>query len=356
MRSRHVPPPATEQWWPVDAPERSDSRWTTDHVDAGWWDPGDLARTRLRLAAGLVDELLATLPAGAVGPDTVLLELGAGTGASAQELAIRTGVRPVLHESSELLRDAVVGIAREATVEPPGLPLSLADGSVDVVWAPTCFAHGGEDWAPLLAEAHRVLQPGGRLVAVHSGPGVWRWRRDDAWDEDTTGLLTLDLDRPATSGGPVTYVSRWWLTEHWGRGFDRVSHRAAGVLMPHPHQGHGVSSWVRAAGPALDADAFAAVDPDDSREGPAWRRQVALALAEQVAAQARRVAAIASARERAELLASDAAVEDLPTVRFARAERDRLRAEVTDLRESRWWQAAAPLRALHDRTTRGAVS
>lgn len=356
MRARHAPGDAMERWWPVDAPARSDSRWTADHLVAGWWDPGDLPRTRLRLAGALVDELLATLPAGTVTPSTRLLELGSGVGASAQELALRTGVRPHLFEPDAVLHPGLGVLAREATVDPAtAVPLDLADASMDVVWVPSCLARGGRDWAPLVAEAHRVLRPGGLLAAVHAGPGVWGWHRDDPWEEDATGLLLLDLDRPAAAGGPDAYVSRWWLQEHWGRGFELVSHRPAGVLMVHPDQGHGMSLWRRGDGPALDADAFAAVSPDEPREGAAWQRQLELARTEQRDRAVERTAALATAAARADRLEEPDAVEEEPRVRAALADLAALREEVRDLEESGWWRVGAPLRAAHERRRRGAT-
>lgn len=337
-RAHVVPPLGLGGWWPVVDVATTDSTWYADHVTCGWWDPGDLPRTWMRLAAALVDELLATLPDGAVGPDTHVVELGCGPGVGVQELLLRTGARVSAYAPDPALAGIVAALATEATWCPT-LPLDLPDGSVDVVWVPTALAHGDGDWAVLLAEAHRLLRPGGHLVALHSGPGVWAWHHDEPWDEATTGSLDSGSHLPATEGGPVTYVSSWWQREHWGRGFELATYRRAGALMVHTDHGHGMSSWRRADGPPLDADAFSAVDAADPREAVVWQRQLELWAEELTLDSGRRQQALTDARSRLARLNADDAAARHPGVRAAQAVVDRLRGEVEEIRGSVWWRA-----------------
>ncbi|MGW4523441.1 GrpB family protein [Amycolatopsis sp. NPDC004378] len=54
-------------------------------------------------------------------------------------------------------------------------PLDLPDGSIDVITA-SLVLHYVQDWAPMLAEFRRVLEPGGALVfSVHHPGEDWRW-------------------------------------------------------------------------------------------------------------------------------------------------------------------------------------
>jgi SAM-dependent methyltransferase len=325
---RTVPPSLAEAWWPLDGVAPTNSRWYAEHVEAGWWDPGDLHRSRLRHARALVDELLASLPADAVAPGAVVVELGCGPGAGLQEIARRWDCALHAWDPAPDHRIHAPLIALRATMhDVPAPPLPLADGSVDVVWAPRLFATDGAGWAGALAEAHRLLRPDGLLVAVHAGPGAWAWERSDPWDEAGTGQLLLGLDRPRERGGPTAFVSTWWLREHWGRGFDVRLMRAAGVAMLHPDQGFGLSVWQRRRGAPVSADAFAAVTPGDVREGRALRRQLELARAEQRAVAERRERALAEAGARLAALDAPDAVEDHPRVRELRAAVDALEVQ-----------------------------
>ena len=311
-------PALAEAWWPLQDVAPTGSRWYADHVSAGWWDPADPHRTRLRHASALVDELLASLPQAAIVDGATLVELGCGPGTALQDLTSRWPGD--LHAWEPEPDPATVArtLAPEAVIHEGAFPLPLADASADVVWIPRALARGTIEYAPLLAEAHRVLRPGGLLAAVLAGPGAWTWEgRADAWDEEGTGLLVLGFHRPDAQGGPIRFASRWWLDAHLGRGFDAVSFRPAGVTMVHPDQGFGFGVWRRGAGEPVTADAFAEVPPGDLREGLAFHRQLALADAEARENADRRTAAIATTAARAAALSAPGAVDDQPRVRAA---------------------------------------
>lgn len=345
-RTGRTPVPAlAEAWWPLQDVAPTGSRWYADHVSAGWWDPADPHRTRLRHAAALVDELLASLPQAAIADGATLVELGCGPGTALQELAARWP--GVLHAWEPQADAATVArtLAPDATIHDGALPLPLPDASADVVWIPRALARGTAEWAPLIAEAHRVLRPGGLLATVLAGPGAWAWHgpAGEAWDEDGTGLLVLGFDRPDAEGGPIRFASRWWVDEHWGRGFDPVSFRAAGVTMVHPGQGFGFGVRRRGSGDPLSADAFAAVAPEDRREGRAFHRQLALADAEARTTADRQTATIAAVRARAAALSGPDAVDEHPRVREALQAVASLEAEIAqDRRRADAGPVAAP--------------
>ena len=176
-------------------------------------------------------------------------------------------------------------------------------------------------------------------------------RRPRAWDEELTGLLVLGLDRPDERGGPACFTSRLVAAEHWGRGFEAVLVRPAGVAMAHPDQGLGLAVWRRRDGAPMDASAFAAVPAGDVREGRAFRHQLALASAEARRRVARRSPAVAAAQERAVALGRPDAVEHHPRVRDAIAAVAALEADVEALRSRPVVRAQRSLRALRGRVS-----
>ena len=341
-------PELAEAWWPLQDVAPSNSRWYADHLASGWWDAGDPRRSRLGLAAALADDLIASLPQDAAPDGAAVLELGCGPGMVLQELAVRTGWRLHGWDADERSRAEARELAPEATIHDVSEPtLPLPAGVLDVVWAPRCFARGELGWAALLAEAHRLLRPGGWLVAVLGGPGAWRWEPDAGdWDEEATGLLVQGLGNPDESGGPRCFVSRWWLTEHWGRGFEAVLLRPAGVAMVHPGDGYGLGVWRRPAGPALSAADLAAHRAGDTREGWAARRQLVMARSDAVRQAERRARVVAAVAARSEALHQDAAVAADPRVRAAAATTAVAEERLGRLRAAApWWARARARRA-----------
>jgi SAM-dependent methyltransferase len=352
LRSMRPPPSDLAQaWWPLEDVAPSNSRWYAEHVTSGWWDPGDMHRTRLRHATALVDELLASLPRDAVTTGARVLELGCGPGSGLQELSRRWPCELHAWDRVQDARATARVLAPGAVVHQTAVPpLPLPDASIDVVWAPRCFARGGSGWAELLAEAHRVLRPRGLLAAILAGPGVWAWEgRGDAWNEELTGMLVLGLDRPDEEGGSICFTSRWWLREHWGRGFEVLGMRPAGVAMVHPREGFGLAVWRRGDGDPLPAVRFAAVEPSDVREGRAFRHQLELAADEARAATARRAATLAGAQDRAARLTGPGAVDSHPRVREGLEALAALEAEVQRLRTIAARSPPAQLRAVGER-------
>ena len=138
-------------------------------------------------SAQLQDEVWSALPEGGepwerglreglllarVRPGDRVLDLGCGEGwASAALHAI--GVRPAGVDVS------AIALERAARRHPgllfrrvgPGEPLPFGDGSFDVVWASEVLAHVA-DPVGLLAEARRVLRPGGLLLATTGHHGL----------------------------------------------------------------------------------------------------------------------------------------------------------------------------------------
>lgn len=91
----------------------------------------------------------------------------------------------------------------------PGLPLS--HGSLDLVWATSVFSHLRDHWSGWLLELHRLLAPGGILIAAFLG--------DESFDV----------------AGPKLLLSPWWTCARWRRAFDILRVEPSGFM-----GGHGV--------------------------------------------------------------------------------------------------------------------
>jgi SAM-dependent methyltransferase len=99
-------------------------------------------------------------------------------------------------------------------------PLGLGYEKFDLAWALSVFTHLTDNSLPWLLELHRLLKPGGLLIATYMG----RWNAavftHEPWDEERVGMNVLRRDQGWDQGGPVVLMSDWWVREHWGRAFE----------------------------------------------------------------------------------------------------------------------------------------
>jgi ubiquinone/menaquinone biosynthesis C-methylase UbiE len=110
-----------------------------------------------------------------IAPGDALVDIGCGSGAAAR-LAVRHGATAVGVDPSEPMRLVGRWLTRRHQVDyldGSAEALPVADGSATVAWSLACVHH----WADLeggLAEARRVLRPGGRFLAMerHTQPGA----------------------------------------------------------------------------------------------------------------------------------------------------------------------------------------
>lgn len=111
------------------------------------------------------EALLALLP-----PRWTVADLGCGTGALAAELAVQVEKVIAVDQSAAMLATARKVLAVHANVEIHEAPLEalpVADQSCDAAIASLVLAYLDHP-APALAEAFRILRPGGRLVVVEA--------------------------------------------------------------------------------------------------------------------------------------------------------------------------------------------
>jgi SAM-dependent methyltransferase len=115
----------------------------------------------------------------------------------------------------------------------PGLPLE--DGSLDLVWATSVSTHLADHWAGWLRELHRLLAPGGHLIAACLGDDMRRAVEDAPWDAARAGITVTAHDESFDAGGPKGLASPWWTCARWRRAFDIVRVEPSGFM-----GGHGV--------------------------------------------------------------------------------------------------------------------
>jgi SAM-dependent methyltransferase len=152
-------------------------------------------------------------------------------------------------------------------------PLPQPDGYFDLVYAMSVYTHlTEENWASWLLEHHRVLRPGGLLLATFLGEGMIQPLIGEPWDDQHIGMNTLTLWNPWDLGGPTTFNSPWWLRAHWGRAFDIVD------LMPFSSgperpEGHGLILG-RKQSVMLTVDQLKELEPSEPREITALQHHV----------------------------------------------------------------------------------
>lgn len=102
----------------------------------------------------------------------------------------------------------------------PDPPLPFPDRHFDVAWAVSVFTHLTGNSLAWLLELHRVLAPGGLLVATYMGRHNCQYLTGEPWDEDRYGMCVLQHTNPWSRGGPNVMISDWWMRAHWGRIFE----------------------------------------------------------------------------------------------------------------------------------------
>ncbi len=118
-------------------------------------------------------------------PEMTVADVGAGTGFVAAGLAPLVKAVHVIDGSEAMLEVARKNLAALPNVlfhRADGLSLTLADGSVDVVFA-NMYLHHCPDPLAAIREMVRILRPGGRLILTDLDRHTNEWMRAEMADE-----------------------------------------------------------------------------------------------------------------------------------------------------------------------------
>jgi SAM-dependent methyltransferase len=114
-------------------------------------------------------------------------------------------------------------------------PLAVEPGSFDLIWALSVFTHLTDNSLPWLLELHRLLRPGGLLVATYMGRYTGEVFTHEPWEENRIGMNVLRRNQGWEDGGPMVLMSDWWVRARWGRAFQfldqAVVHGQSWVLL-----------------------------------------------------------------------------------------------------------------------------
>jgi len=132
-----------------------------------------------------------------------------------------------------------------------------------LTFAMSVYTHITDHWAGWLLEHHRVLADGGLLLASFLGEAMMEPLIGEQWCEDRIGMNSLLAGHPWDLGGPITFISPWWLRMHWGRAFEILE------LRPYtggdPPAGHGLV-LMRKKSVQLTIEDLKRLEPGEPRE------------------------------------------------------------------------------------------
>ena len=165
--------------------------WAHRHLHPGRGDfegvAGLLAGLTMSFGRGRSARLAAELAG--VGPGDRVVDVGCGPGRFLREAAERGAEAVGVEPSGQMRRIAGWRIpgalsGRVRVVDGTAERIPLGDGSATVVWAVASFHHWADPEAGL-AEVHRVLQPGGRLLIAErlARPGGWFRHHALTWEQ-----------------------------------------------------------------------------------------------------------------------------------------------------------------------------
>ena len=153
-------------------------------------------------------------------------------------------------------------------------PLPRPDGFFDLIWAASVFTHVTDQWSAWMVELHRVLKDGGLLIASFLGPGMSETLAQEEWEADRIGMNVLRYAQGWDQGGPLVFLSPWWIAEHWGRAFEILDLREAGFGTPQDRDAMQGVVLLKKRGECPSQEELERIDPEEQREIAALQHNI----------------------------------------------------------------------------------
>ncbi len=143
-----------------------EAHWSDDYYGDLYYDSvADLLTSRLSsLEASAIRGLLA------IGARARVLDLACGHARHARALSLEVGLLVGLDRSRDYLARAIASGALLVRGDLRALPFSNGTFDASFSWYSSLFMYGDRENEHVLAEAARVLRPGGRLLVQHANP------------------------------------------------------------------------------------------------------------------------------------------------------------------------------------------
>lgn len=312
-----------------------------------------------QLGEGAKQSIVAMLPDDWTWPGKRVLDFGCGAGRTLRHFGDEAEVAEIHGcdidaESVDWIEAHLVPPLTAVVASQAAPPLPYADDTFDLVYAVSVFTHLSELWAPWLCEMHRVLAPGGLLIATFIGEAVAESITGERWDDAHFGISISHDGQSWDFGGPMVVHSPRWLRAHWGRLFaiDEIEPYGFGESSGHVG-GHGII--VARKDDRAPVTPFALEVPD---VGATDEEALSLHLEVQ-----RRLAEVRRLRQELDAIGAVAREADLPPAPAPpapaperpsddlvalRDQRDRLEDRIRELEASTSWRVTAPLRTVSD--------
>jgi 2-polyprenyl-3-methyl-5-hydroxy-6-metoxy-1,4-benzoquinol methylase len=207
-------------------------------------------------------------------------------------------------------------------------PLPRPDAYFDLIWSASVFTHITDAWSAWLLELHRVLKDGGLLIATFLGPGMSDSLASEEWEADRIGMNVLRYGQRWDQGGPLVFLSPWWIAEHWGRAFEILDLREAGFGRPDDRNAMQGVVLLRRKATRPTEEELERIDPQEEREIAALRHNIRQLHAESQMWHDRWQSSLQGQEDGGE----------------QRAELEALRSALRALKTSRSWRITRPLR------------
>ena len=155
-------------------------------------------------------------------------------------------------------------------------PIALPEAKYDLIYAMSVFTHLSTHWAGWLLEMHRLLKPGGLLLATVMSELMSEAIAGEPWDDRNVGMNVYEEGQSWDLGGPMVLHSPWWIETHWGRLFEieRINPSwSESMAEPHPDDRQGIVI-ARKTDRVASHQELLTLDPMEPREATALLHDV----------------------------------------------------------------------------------